>query len=112
MRFYKIISKLFVIIIVFYFSCVLPNDRNDESDKKSNKDDTQDTPDTQVKDTKFTVRRGFYDAPFYVDITTNTEGATIVYTLDGSDPRTSSRSFSSNCFFISFNAELCFSFSL
>ncbi|MGL1935522.1 MAG: lamin tail domain-containing protein [Fibrobacterales bacterium] len=43
----------------------------------------------QVKDTKFAVGRGFYDAPFEEIITTNTTGAEIIYTLDGSDPKTS-----------------------
>jgi hypothetical protein len=40
----------------------------------------------QVKDTKFSVKRGFYEAPFDVAITTSTSGATIRYTLDGSAP--------------------------
>jgi len=35
---------------------------------------------------KFSHRRGFYDAPFSVTITTETEGAIIYYTLDGSEP--------------------------
>jgi len=39
-----------------------------------------------VKDTKFSVDRGMYDAPFDVAITTATPGATIIYTLDGSQP--------------------------
>lgn len=39
-----------------------------------------------VADTKFSVKRGFYTAPFAVEITTNTAGATIRYTLDGSTP--------------------------
>jgi len=39
-----------------------------------------------VADTKFSVDRGFYEAPFYVEITTETEGATIHYTTDGSMP--------------------------
>jgi len=39
-----------------------------------------------VKDTKFSVKRGFYDAPFDVAITTGTSGAQIRYTLDGSMP--------------------------
>ena len=37
-------------------------------------------------DTKFSVDRGFFDAPFSVTITTDTPGATIRYTLDGSAP--------------------------
>ncbi|MCH8921772.1 MAG: CotH kinase family protein, partial [Planctomycetes bacterium] len=39
-----------------------------------------------VGDTRFDVDRGFYDAPFDVNITTDTPGATIVYTTDGSAP--------------------------
>lgn len=39
-----------------------------------------------VADTKFSHDRGFYDAPFAVTITTATVGATIRYTLDGSQP--------------------------
>ncbi|MGD2095823.1 MAG: lamin tail domain-containing protein, partial [Phycisphaerales bacterium] len=40
----------------------------------------------EVADTKFSHNRGFYDAPFSVTIATETEGATIYYSLDGSDP--------------------------
>jgi len=43
----------------------------------------------RVKDTKFSHDRGFYGSPFTCTITTATSGATIKYTLDGSDPRTS-----------------------
>jgi len=39
-----------------------------------------------VADTKFSHERGFYDAPFSVTITTETEGAVIRYTLDGTEP--------------------------
>jgi len=39
-----------------------------------------------VADTKFSVDRGFYDAPFAVAIKTDTLGAEIYYTLDGSEP--------------------------
>lgn len=39
-----------------------------------------------VADTSFSVDRGFFDAPFLVDITTATPGASIRYTLDGSLP--------------------------
>ena len=41
-----------------------------------------------VADTKFSHDRGFYDAPFSVSITTETEGAIIRYTTDGSEPGT------------------------
>jgi hypothetical protein len=40
----------------------------------------------KVADIKFSHGRGFYDTPFLVTITTETEDATIYYTLDGSDP--------------------------
>jgi hypothetical protein len=39
-----------------------------------------------VKDTKFNIKRGFYDTPLTVQITCNTPGATIYYTTDGSVP--------------------------
>ncbi len=39
-----------------------------------------------VRDTRFDVDRGFYDAPFDVTITTRTAGAEIRYTTDGSTP--------------------------
>ncbi|KPK48167.1 MAG: hypothetical protein AMK72_07385, partial [Planctomycetes bacterium SM23_25] len=39
-----------------------------------------------VEDTEFSVDRGFYDVPFEVAITTDTPGAEIRYTLDGSEP--------------------------
>lgn len=39
-----------------------------------------------VEDTKFSADRGFFDDPFEVTITSNTPGASIYYTLDGSDP--------------------------
>ena len=39
-----------------------------------------------VADTQFSHRRGFYDDPFAVTITTNTAGAEIRYTTDGSAP--------------------------
>ncbi|MDC0201122.1 lamin tail domain-containing protein [Verrucomicrobia bacterium] len=40
----------------------------------------------KVADTKFSPDRGFYDEPFNLEITTKTEGATIRYTTDGSEP--------------------------
>ncbi len=39
-----------------------------------------------VADTQFSRNRGFYDEPFTLTIATETEGATIYYTVDGSDP--------------------------
>lgn len=39
-----------------------------------------------VADTKFSIDRGFYSTPFAVAITTETEAATIRYTMDGSAP--------------------------
>ncbi|MBN2475332.1 MAG: lamin tail domain-containing protein [Pirellulales bacterium] len=39
-----------------------------------------------VTDTRFSVDRGFYDAPFDLEITTDTIAAEIRYTLDGSQP--------------------------
>lgn len=40
----------------------------------------------RVADTKFNFTRGFYDEPITVEITTATEGATIYYSINGSDP--------------------------
>ncbi|MDT8304007.1 MAG: chitobiase/beta-hexosaminidase C-terminal domain-containing protein, partial [Sedimentisphaerales bacterium] len=40
----------------------------------------------EVTDTKFSHERGFYNAPFSVTIATETKGAVIYYTLDGSEP--------------------------
>ncbi|MFP6873018.1 MAG: chitobiase/beta-hexosaminidase C-terminal domain-containing protein [Verrucomicrobiales bacterium] len=42
-----------------------------------------------VKDTGFSIDRGFYSDPIAVEITTATPGATILYTTDGSQPTTS-----------------------
>jgi hypothetical protein len=39
-----------------------------------------------VKDTRFSVDRGFYDTPFQVEITSETPAAVIRYTTDGSPP--------------------------
>jgi hypothetical protein len=39
-----------------------------------------------VADTKFSINRGYYDEPFDVAISTDTAGATIYYTTDGSTP--------------------------
>ncbi len=39
-----------------------------------------------VAEVQFSTSRGFYDAPFSVALSTTTAGATIHYTLDGSDP--------------------------
>ena len=40
----------------------------------------------EVADTKFSHNRGFYETPFSVTIATETKGAVIYYTLDGSEP--------------------------
>ncbi|MHC4536592.1 MAG: lamin tail domain-containing protein, partial [Planctomycetota bacterium] len=40
----------------------------------------------EVADTKFSHNRGFYEAPFSVTIATETKGAIIYYTLDGTEP--------------------------
>ena len=45
-----------------------------------------------VADTSFSMDRGFYDEPFDVEITTATEDAEILYTLDGSVPTATSGS--------------------
>lgn len=42
-----------------------------------------------VRDTSFSIDRGFYDTPFDLVIATNTIDAQIRYTTDGSDPTTS-----------------------
>jgi len=39
-----------------------------------------------VSDTRFSLDRGFYDAPFDLEIRTDTVGAAIRYTIDGSAP--------------------------
>ena len=39
-----------------------------------------------VKDTMFSVDRGYYDLPLDVEVTTATPGATIIYTTDGTIP--------------------------
>lgn len=41
-----------------------------------------------VKDTNFSINRGFYEAPFELVISSDTPGAAIRYTLDGSKPST------------------------
>ncbi|MHC4863961.1 MAG: lamin tail domain-containing protein [Planctomycetota bacterium] len=42
--------------------------------------------DGEVADTKFSHQRGFYESPFTLSITSDTNGAEIHYTLDGSEP--------------------------
>lgn len=42
-----------------------------------------------VSDTKFAPNRGFYEEPFDLTISSETEGASIFYTLDGSEPSAS-----------------------
>ncbi len=39
-----------------------------------------------VEDTRFSVDRGYYENPFDLEITSNTRGATLIYTLDGTLP--------------------------
>ena len=39
-----------------------------------------------ISDVAFSVERGFYEAPFQVALSTATPGATVRYTLDGSEP--------------------------
>ena len=39
-----------------------------------------------MADTKFSPNRGFRDSPFQLEITSATVGASIYYTLDGSEP--------------------------
>ena len=39
-----------------------------------------------VSETRFDIDRGFYDAPFTLTITNRTPGATLAYTLNGSEP--------------------------
>ena len=48
-----------------------------------------------VKDTKFDVNRGFYESPINVQISCNTPGATIYYTVDGSEPTLASAQYTS-----------------
>ncbi|MCC6231307.1 MAG: CotH kinase family protein, partial [Verrucomicrobiales bacterium] len=43
----------------------------------------------RVADTRFSVKRGFFQEPFDLEITTDTPGAEIRYTLDGSTPSAS-----------------------
>ena len=43
-----------------------------------------------VKDTTFSHKRGFYEAPFQLEVTTATPGASIRYTTDGTPPGPSS----------------------
>jgi hypothetical protein len=44
-----------------------------------------------VEEPKFSKERDFYDEPFNVTLNCNTEGATIYYTLDGSEPYNADR---------------------
>ncbi|MCP4847026.1 MAG: hypothetical protein GY899_03655, partial [Verrucomicrobiaceae bacterium] len=39
-----------------------------------------------VTDTRFTINRGLYTDPFTTTVTTTTPGATLIYTLDGTEP--------------------------
>ncbi|MDF7806768.1 lamin tail domain-containing protein [Pontiellaceae bacterium B12219] len=49
----------------------------------------------QVADTRFSINRGFYSVATNLVISTDTIGSIISYTLDGSDPRTSTNTFQS-----------------
>jgi hypothetical protein len=40
----------------------------------------------EVAEVEFSHKRGFYDAPFSVTMATETDGAAVYYTLDGSEP--------------------------
>ena len=57
------------------FSRATPGSRNDAPSVQP-----------RVKDTKFSVDRGFYHKPFEVEVSSATKGAEIRYTLDGSPP--------------------------
>ena len=59
----------------FYFDDPTPGSINSEPSSQG-----------KVADTKFDRDRGFYDAPFLVAITTETPGASIRYTTNGSTP--------------------------
>ena len=39
-----------------------------------------------IADTAFTLKRGYYDAPFQTAVTTPTVGASVIHTTDGSEP--------------------------
>ncbi len=49
----------------------------------------------QVADTRFSIDRGFYTVATNLVVSTETAGSTITYTLDGSDPRTSTNAMES-----------------
>lgn len=49
-----------------------------------------------VSDTSFSHKRGLYDAPFDVTITSATDGAVIAYTLDGTEPTVNSNNVITN----------------
>jgi len=63
-----------------------------------------------VAEPEFNYTRGFYDEPFSVTITTETEGAIIYYTLDGSEPYDIARSVAQGTFYtrpISISSTTC-----
>ncbi len=72
----------------------LPTDSPPPGDSLATDDSGGDT--TIITDTmtvEFSVKRGFYDAPFALDLSTTEPGATIHWTTDGSDPAASDRAF-------------------
>jgi hypothetical protein len=49
---------------------------------------------SRVESTQFTVPRGFYDTATNVEMVCGTPGATIHYTMDGSEPKSTSKAYS------------------
>lgn len=76
----------------FYLAPALAAGKNETSAPRFFRSPTPGEPNTttgvlgHVRDTTFSVNRGFYSAPFALEITTATPGASIRYTLDGSTP--------------------------
>ena len=76
----------------FYISPTLAVGRNETTAPRFFRSPTPGEPNTStgvlghVRDTTFSVNRGFHSAPFSLEITSATPGASIRYTLDGSTP--------------------------